>query len=258
MITSLTINDDSITGRLGNKLFLVAAMIGLAESNDDKLILPQWKYKDVFPNIPTAKVEQLQVNCQYHEPNFHYDKIPFKKDSNMHLHGYFQSEKYFDHCREAIRYYFSPCAEIQAIVDEKWDEIQSIVKTDKTVLVQVRAGWGFDNDYHGILPMEYFEKAFKKFPKHRFIMFSDEIEKCKVDFNRHDIHFVDNTNAIIDLFLSAKCKHAIIPNSSFSWWAAWLMENSQKQVIAPKAWFGPKGRAANNTKDLYLKDWTIL
>jgi hypothetical protein len=106
--------------------------------------------------------------------------------------------------------------------------------------------------------MEYFEKAFKHFPRHRFIMFSDEIEKCKHDFNRHDIHFVDNTNPVVDLFLSAKCKHAIIPNSSFSWWSAWFMENPEKKVIAPKAWFASRGRAVNNTKDLYLKSWTIL
>jgi hypothetical protein len=258
MITALNINDDSVTGRLGNKLFLVAAMIGLAERYDDKLILPEWEYKNIFPNIPTAKAEHLKVNVTYREPHFHYKQIPFRKGYSMHLQGYYQSEKYFDHCRDAVKHYFSPNAEIVKEVDEKWSEIQNIVKTDKTVLVQVRAGWGFANDYHGILPMEYFEEAFKKFPKHKFIMFSDEIEKCKQDFNRHDIHFVDNTNPVVDLFLSARCKHAIIPNSSFSWWSAWFMDNPQKQVIAPKAWFGPRGRAVNNTKDLYMKDWTIL
>lgn len=262
MITSLQLNNDSITGRLGNKLFLIAAMIGVAERNNDKVMLPHWEHKDVFENIATGKLELIQknINCAYQEPFFHYAPIPFKEGANMDLRGYFQSEKYFSHCRDEVRNAFNPNAKIQQQVDDKWDEIRCAVKVkeENIVLVQVRAGWGFANDYHGILPMEYFEKAFKKFPKCKFVMFSDEIEKCKVDFKHHGIHFVDNTNPIVDLFLSAKCNHAIIPNSSFSWWSAWLIKNKDKRVIAPKAWFGSRGRAVNNTKDLYMQSWEIM
>ena len=58
-----------------------------------------------------------------------------------------------------------------------------------------------------------------------------------------------------DFRLMSLCKHQIIANSTFSWWAAWLNNNHDKMVMAPKKWFNV---SHNNIKDLYPDSWTVI
>ena len=46
-------------------------------------------------------------------------------------------------------------------------------------------------------------------------------------------------------------------DSTFSWWSAWLNDNPEKIVIAPKVWFGDK-YAHLNLLDLIPDSWIIV
>ncbi|MBA2728193.1 MAG: alpha-1,2-fucosyltransferase [Parachlamydiaceae bacterium] len=52
------------------------------------------------------------------------------------------------------------------------------------------------------------------------------------------------------------CKHNIICNSTFSWWAAYLNTNPNKIVTVPAEWFTAKYN--HNSQDLIPDEWVIV
>lgn len=92
--------------------------------------------------------------------------------------------------------------------------------------------------------------------KPQFYVFSDDINCVKEIFKDYeDFYFIENLNLDVEeLLLMSKCKHNIIANSTFSWWAAWLNQNEIKEVFAPKKWFKDV-TMQNQTDSLIPKKW---
>ncbi len=117
-------------------------------------------------------------------------------------------------------------------------------KTDM-VSIHIRRGDYVNNRFYiDLCESDYYEQAIKMFPNEKFLVFSDDIEWCKVYFKDRGFEFVDVLNPdgsmrseVDDMNLMASCKHNIIANSTFSWWAAFLNPNKDKKVIAPRDWF---------------------
>ena len=116
------------------------------------------------------------------------------------------------------------------------------------------------NNYHGTCSLAYYKKAVlllkEKIENPSFFIFSDDLlwARENLDFI-NDMTFIDLDKSIPDheeMHLMSQCKHNIIANSSFSWWGAWLNENSDKIVIAPKKWFSDN---TINTEDLIPAKW---
>ncbi len=115
--------------------------------------------------------------------------------------------------------------------------------------------------FHGKVRIEYYNAALHylstKLSIAKIYIFSDDIEWCKQNIHFPiDTMYVDNDFAgeknEYHFILMNSCKHFIIPNSTYSWWAAWLAINPSKIVIAPKNWFS-NGRI--DTSDLIPEAW---
>ena len=90
-----------------------------------------------------------------------------------------------------------------------------------------------------------------------FFIFSDDIEWARSNFNfiESPLTFIENNSDVVDFWLMSLCRHNVLANSTFSWWAGWLNKNNSKFVIAPKKWFL---NSTISTRDLIPKNWFTL
>lgn len=226
-------------GRLGNQLFEIAATIGAAFHNGDDFGFPRWKYEQRF-NLSGCFHDHLRANQfeLYEEPSFRYAPIPVRR--NLNLLGRFQSEKYFDHCKHFIRSAFAP----------------DIAKLERCFIHVRRGDYLSKPNSHPVLPISYFRKAMEILPSDHYIVFSDDIDWCKSQFKGSQFEFSEEKDEVRDLFMMSACSGAIISNSSFSWWGAWL--GCHDNVVCPKDWFGPANRAYGQTGDLIPERWISI
>ena len=94
-------------------------------------------------------------------------------------------------------------------------------------------------DLGWLLSLDYYNRAVDRIksliPNPVFYVFSDDISWCcdNVKFNFRVWVYQDE---LTDFWLMSKCKHNIIANSSYSFWAAYLNDNPDKHVIYPREW----------------------
>jgi hypothetical protein len=228
-------------GRLGNQLWQIAATIATAKKYNLPYAFPKWEYEPFF-NLHNCFTDTIRISKTYQEPHFHFAPIPHGSD--LDLSGYFQSYKYF--------------ADYDQIIKDIFEFRNPAPPQKNTTSIHVRRGDYVNlSEYHSDLSItNYYEKTIAILDTEKYLIFSDDIEFCKKKFIGNRFSFVEGGNPASDLALMSACKNQIIANSSFSWWAAYLNKNPNKNVMAPKVWFGPK--LPHNTKDLLPENWTKI
>ncbi len=164
------------------------------------------------------------------------------KLEDAYLYGWWQSEKYFQsvegQVREAFRF------PTDHLTGKNEDYLKAILSRE-SVGVHIRRGDYLEADelYGGICTLEYYQRAMeemkKQVPGCHFFLFTNDAAWVGQNFGDKEVTVVegnDEAHGYMDMFLMSRCRHNIIANSSFSWWAAWLNENPDKKIIAPSRW----------------------
>lgn len=175
---------------------------------------------------------------------------------NTRCNGYFQSEKFFPQDIAALKAELQPN---KPCLPENEEIMNRIIADDKAVCVDIRLGDYIDHCVLGVCTKDYYLTAMKlmaeKLGNPRFYIFSNDIEQLKeVLPKEYDIVFESGIPQDYEkLRIMSKCKHYIMSNSSYSWWAQYLCENEDKIVIAPNKWF-----KIEKPCDIFQKDWILL
>jgi len=166
------------------------------------------------------------------------------KEKNAYFIGYWQTEKYFLPVAESIRKEFTFKKEL----DPENLSIKKQINETNSVSIHIRRG-----DYvkkrrivnvGSVCDINYYKRAIdaisQKVEDPFFYIFSDDIGWAKENLILNKVKYIDinqGENSYKDMQLMSQCRHNIITNSTFSWWAAWLNNKPDKVVIAPDMWF---------------------
>lgn len=194
------------------------------------------------------------------ETSTRFDNSVLSLRGNIYLIGYWQCERYFVEIADTIRDELTP----KEGVDNHNATMEHRIQSSNSISIHVRRGDYVSGSYArailGSLPMEYYHSAIKfiasRVENPHFYVFSDDAnwtrQNLRLDYPATFVSHDGPGQDVWDMHLMRACRHNIIANSSFSWWAAWLNRNPEKTVIAPRQWFRDANR---DSMDVIPTDW---
>ncbi len=193
----------------------------------------------------------------YLETNVDLPEIKDEKD--IYIGGYWQSSYYFRDVNDIILNEFVAKKEIKK---ENISLYEKIINSE-SICVTIRRGdyvsdpkykkiyFVCDNDYF----IEGVNRIKAEIPEAKVFVFSDDVDWVKenIDFNCETSYESGKDDVWEKLRLMSACKHFVISNSTFSWWAQHLSTNPDKIIYAPSKWY-PDGRPC----DIYEDNWRYI
>ena len=267
-----------VKGGLGNQMFQYAFYLSLKNQGADCVLdnsmfdvvtMHQGYELDRVFGISAPRVRQtwlhrsaVRIIYKYKPKSIVFADKPYKycqdalASQNMFFIGCWIHPSYFTSIEEEVRNAFSFVG-----INEKNKQFVDELSNIESVSIHIRRGDFLNTPIYDVCKEEYHKKAIDKIIENvnnpQFIVFSDDVQWCNEYLKRFNINYkmVDwnkGKDSYQDMFLMSQCKHNIIANSTFSWWGAWLNQNTNKIVIAPSKW------TTEIDMDKTVKNWTII
>ena len=262
-------------GGLGNQLFIYATARRLSVVNDAQLVLDtvtgfvrDKKYRRVYelhyfhlfqdgisfrntedklarfrrrilPFLERSKPLLKKKLIKEPQGQILSDLLHLRLRQSIFMEGYWQSYSYFADIQELLR----DDLRFRKLPDQSLSELrQMIYETQDAVALHVRR-----KEYNTAVDKKYYNKAIKliteKLPSSHIYCFTDDPVWCSQNIcssfqTNMTLISGKGLSAIADFQLMASCRHFIIANSSFSWWAAWIGSQKFKDSIVIMPGYG--------------------
>ena len=193
-----------------------------------------------------AEIERLEKKMEsIFRLNSVYEKLEYYEypeyEGDKYILGLAEDSRYFDHIRDVILEDFTP--RYPELEHNK--KLYEIIKSDESVCLSFRKWNMFHPEFaytFGICGRDYYSQAIELMrsihPGCKFIVFADDVNWARTNylFPKGTIFETDNNPIWEKMRLMYSCRHFIIPNSTFAWWAQYLSRNPNKTVISPDRW----------------------
>jgi len=198
------------------------------------------------------------------ESSNYVNNIGFCASPFIYIHGNWMSENYFKGFSDLVKEDLKGLTKLRP----RNLSLARKMKNENSICIHIRRGDYTNSTWSAkllVCNFEYYKKAIELIvsclKEPIFYIFSNNSEdiqwiKNNYRFNNSlKINYIDLKNSDYqELMLMKECKHFILSNSSFSWWASYLNEYSKSIVVAPSRW--------NNNiwdlSDIYRPNWKII
>ena len=239
-----------LMGGLGNQMFQYAYGKYLSSKTNSDLTLDLTFFESGNQDSPMIREYDLHV--------FKNIKCKTTINSNNCIEGFFQRYDYVTEIRDTLLHDF------EIVLGDEYNEMSKEISGVDSICLNVRRGdyvnFSRSADFHGFIGNEYFNKVISELKQEvkdpHFFVFSDDIDWCldniktgfPTKFMTKEYH---GPKYSAYLKLMSQCKHFILPNSTFGWWAAWMSNEPNKIIYAPKKWF----TSSSEPKGLIPNEW---
>ena len=236
---------DRTFGRLGNKLYHLAASYAIALKSHRKLVIAP-RYNDKIKTL--LNISHLDANIAYVQNETKIQIIPKslinKYDPELELPNGTDVRPEYIHVMNYFLPYASAIRNHMVINDNLVSSTQHFLhclhlpSSSTFVGLHVRRGDRTSDKWKKagqLLPgLQYLKNAMayilSKYTNVNFIVCSDDITWCKKNLKKgmlkyvaeYGTHFSPGKSAEWDMALLAQCNHSIMTVGTFGWWGAWF------------------------------------